>query len=137
MKVTWLLNEIPWDLVVKESWRSDLFLKRVNIVWKLSLRSSARDAHSSKREFFQNGSPHKSREKMRDVRKLPIKESFRLCVELLEESFWLHVMCVAVKESFSKMSAPTNLQRKCEMCNFTDFVTFSNARDDTCSENSL
>ena len=38
-----------------------------------------------------------------------------------------------MKESFPNMSAPTNLQIHCEMCDFTDFVTFRKPCNDSCS----
>ena len=60
------------------------------------------------------------------VLKTPFKESFQLCVA-----------CVKDKESFSNMAAPIDLVRKCEMCSFTDFITFSNDKNDTCFENFL
>ena len=31
------------------------------------------------------------------------------------------------------MSAPTNLQIYCEMCDFTDFITFRKPYNDSCS----
>ena len=41
------------------------------------------------------------------------------------------------KESFSNMVAPIDLKKKCKMCSFTEFVTFSNDKNDTCFKNSL
>ena len=95
MMVTWFLNEISWDIVIKESWWSDLLVKRVKKVGK-------RDFSLVKESFSNMSAPMISRENARCAILL-IKESPHALLKRVPRAdpgywkeFWL------VKESFSK-----------------------------------
>ena len=140
--VTWFLNEISWDIVIKESWWSDLLVKRVKKVGK-------RDFSLVKESFSNMSAPMISRENARCaillVKESPhavLKTVFRsLLQRKLSFTEQVSYLSIAKSDEIGKIAHLTffleimgaDILEKLSLTNekslfVSNFITFSNAQ---------